>query len=153
MAATSIEAALAVAVEKEEQARSFYARWAAEVADPGAAALLMELSAEESRHKERLERAAPLARQAPGRTTAIAPLDTTPADSLVERDPGPEATTQDVLITAIKREVRARALYVQMAQWVGDPDLRALLSALANDEAGHRARLERIYDTIVLTDN
>ena len=62
MNGSSLEAVLRTAIEKEEQARSFYATWAERVTDPGAAALLKELSAEEVTHRQRLEAGLPLAR-------------------------------------------------------------------------------------------
>ena len=149
MANESRETALRVAVEKEEQSRGFYASWAARVGDPGAAALLRELAAEEVRHKERLLEGLPLA-QATGVPAGAAP---DLSDFLVEHELSAVATTQDVLIAAIKREERARVMYLQLGKWVPAGALRDLLNSLADDEAGHKTRLEMIYDTLVLTDD
>jgi rubrerythrin len=56
----------------------------------------------------------------------------------------------DILRIAIKMEERALKLYNNMNQSNQDENLKKLFSLLANEEAKHKLRLEKIYDDEIL---
>jgi len=150
MSIESIVAAIALAIEKEEQAEAFYGDWADRIQDPGSASMLRELAAQEAGHKQRLEAGLAIAE---GVEPGAVPEGIASADALVEPDLTPQSTTQDVLIVAVKREERAEQMYAELAKWAPPGDLRDLLAGLAGEEATHQARLRDLYDTLVLTDD
>lgn len=51
---------------------------------------------------------------------------------------------QEIIQTAIGREIEARALYLDLASRVEDDQARELLQELAAQEEGHRRRLEAL---------
>jgi len=52
---------------------------------------------------------------------------------------------QDILSLAVGREIDAHLLYARLRDAVDEPDLRALLAGLADDEARHKRLLEERY--------
>jgi hypothetical protein len=72
------------------------------------------------------------------------------AEFLQPRPVSPDARLQEVLVYAMHREQEACAFYARMAERVHDRDLRDLLDKLATMEAGHKARLEEMYESAFL---
>ncbi len=56
----------------------------------------------------------------------------------------------DILRMAIKMEERALKLYTKMNQSNKDENLNKLFTLLANEEAKHKLRLEKVYDDEIL---
>lgn len=56
----------------------------------------------------------------------------------------------DLLRMAIKNEEKSQQLYTSAAQFVKESNLKKLLLLLAQEESGHKERLEKIYDKEVL---
>jgi rubrerythrin len=53
-----------------------------------------------------------------------------------------EVSPVDVLHMGIQREKDAHAFYAEMAQRIADPGTKAMLEGLAQEELGHRRKLE-----------
>jgi rubrerythrin len=75
------------------------------------------------------------------------------ANYVVEIEPSPDMSYQDIIIMAMKREEAANKLYTAMAEKVGNAEIKKLFEKLASEEAKHKLHFEKIYDKEVLTDN
>ena len=141
---------IAAAAAKEAAAHDLYAETAAAAEDPAVKALLTELAGDEARHREMLEgldvgRLAAFAPQAP--------RDMKLAEYMDEKPLSPQAGLQEAMVYATHREQEARDFYAGMAASVGEPAAAALFGKLAAMEAGHKARLEQLYEEMFLRDN
>lgn len=146
----TVEEILDYAIGQEEEAAAFYADLARRAEKAGMREILMEFSAEETRHKEQLLRVRQgECRLAPNREV----LDLSLADYLVETEATADLSYQDALIIAMKREQAAFRLYSDMAESVREGELREVFSALAREEAGHKLFFESRYDEEVFSDN
>lgn len=139
----SIEAVLDYAIEKEEEARSFYAAWSERVEHDAIREVFGEFAAQERKHREMLEgiKAGGSFRS---KTGGVADLKL--ADFFLEIEPTPEMTYQDALLLAIQRERHAHEMYVSLSASDGTGELRSLFESLAAEEAKHKLKLESIYD-------
>ena len=145
-----LEELIATAAAKETAAHDLYARTAEASDDPAVKALLTELARDEARHREMLEglEAGRLGTFAPE-----TPRDLGIAEYMEERHLSPEAGLQEVMIYAMQREQEARDFYAGIAAAGGEPAAAALFGKLAAMEAGHKARLEELYEAMFLRDN
>ena len=75
------------------------------------------------------------------------------SEYLVEAPPTANMTYQDILVTAMKREEKSYALYTKMAQLLEGQPSSYVLMRIAQEEAGHKLRFEKLYDEEVLKDN
>jgi rubrerythrin len=57
---------------------------------------------------------------------------------------------QDILRYAMKSEEKSRNFYLRSAERCGDPDLKKLFQMLAQEEAKHKLKFEKIYEDDVL---
>lgn len=146
----SVDEILDYAIDQEQQAADFYADLAGRAEKAGMKEILLDFSAEEQRHKERL-----LAVKAGGYelTPEQEVLDLKISDYLVEIDANENISYQDALIVAMKRERAAFQLYSDMAAQVPEGHLKEVLDGLAREEARHKLFFESEYDERVLMDN
>ncbi len=150
----SIEQILQRAIHFEEQARDFYVGAVDMVKQPHIKEALQDLAAEEAKHKEKLE--ALLA----GDTKALISAqkrdriqDLKLADYLVVPTLGENATFQDVLGVAMHREKSSHEFYSTMATIAGDETAKSLFEFLAQEELGHKNKVEVLYDQVIYQDN
>ena len=150
----SIEEILKRAVRFEEQAYDFYMGAVDMVKQPHIKTILQDLAAEEIKHKEKLE-----ALIAGDTATLIAVQkrgeiqDLKLADYLVEPTLDENATFQDVLGAAMHREKSSFDFYSTMAGVAGDASIKELFEFLAEEELGHKNKIETLYDEVVYQDN
>jgi len=148
MRLNSLEEILRFAVRKEADAAAFY-RMAAERSNPGVKKAFGELALQEESHRQKIEALDP---------KKIKKAELTPVGSLgiadwMEDVPfSPDMDYSSILRMAVKNEERSERLYSSTAQSTGDPQLKKLLTALAEEETKHKKRLEKIYDDEVLTE-
>lgn len=148
MRLNSVEEILRFAIRKEADAATAY-RIAADRSRPGVKKFFEELAEEEVGHRRRLEQFDP---------TQIGQMEVKEMKGLgisetIEEIPfGPELTYGELLRAAIKNEERSQRLYESTAQLVRDGDLKRLLLILAQEESAHKERLEKIYDSEILTE-
>ena len=146
----TIDEILDYAIDQEQQAADFYADLAGRAEKAGMKDILLEFSAEEKRHKERL-----LAVKSGDRelTPEQEVLDLKISDYLVEVEATDDISYQDALIVAMKRERAAYELYSDMAAKIPEGNLREVFVGLAREEARHKLFFESEYDERVLVDN
>ena len=146
----TVDEILDYAIGQEEQAAAFYADLARRAEKAGMREILLEFSAEETRHKERLLHV----KQGEWRLSPNQEVvDLRIADYLVEVAATDDLSYQDALIIAMKREQAAYRLYTDMAERVPEGTLRELFTGLASEEAGHKLFFESRYDEEVFSDN
>jgi len=147
---SSLDEILAFAIVREEEAAALYAEMAAKARTEPLRLLLRELEAEERRHKLLLEKYRAGAAVPP----AGAPVpDLGLTDALTEETPGPDASAQDVLIMAARKEARAADLYGRLAAAAADSEARSLFEYLVRQELRHKFRLENEYESHVLAED
>jgi len=135
------------AIDKEIKSFNFY-KSASQVAKySGAKELFSELANQEVGHRKLLEKL-DMEKVAQAKFEKIPDLKI--SDYLVEAELRPGMPYADILRTAIKMEERALKLYNDMKESNKDEDLKKLFSFLANEEAKHKLRLEKIYDEEIL---
>ena len=146
----TVDEILDYAIDQEQQAADFYADLAERAEKAGMKKILLDFSAEEQSHKERL-----LAVKAGEHelTPEQEVLDLKIFDYLVEVDATENISYQDALIVAMKRERAAFQLYSDMAAKVPESHLKEVLQGLAKEEAKHKLFFESEYDERVLQDN
>ena len=145
----SVDDVLDFAIVEEEGAVQFYTRLAAEMDNSAMRDALQELAQEERGHKEKL-----LAIKAGGGfdSSPEKVADLKIADYLVDVKPSPDMKYEDALVVAMKKEQAACKLYTDLAALAADESLKAVLLALAREEAKHKLRFETEYDDM-LTEN
>jgi len=138
------------AIAGEEEAAAFYRALADRADQPWTRDLLLSFALEEDGHRARLLAVKQGGQLKPAEKPV---LDLQIADYLVDILPSPSMSFQEVLIVAMKREKAAFKLYTDLSAAAGDPGLRALFAALAQEEARHKLRFELEYDEHVLREN
>ena len=146
----SADEVLDFAIQNEEEAVVFYRDLAAKADSSSTRKVFEEFALEEEGHKAKLLGVKSSGGMKPA-SKKIADLKI--GDYLVDVEPGADFNYQEALILAMKREKAAFKLYTDLAAATADPDLKALLLMLAQEEAKHKLRFEIEYDDRILTDN
>lgn len=139
------------AMQEERQANALYLRAAGMIADKGAQILLREMAAMEKGHEKKLldfkEGGLPVLKSG-GKVR-----DLKIGDYLVDIKLRQNSTIQEVLIFAIKGEMKSQSLYSDMASVMSDPARQEFMKALAEEELKHKNDLETLYDDIINKEN
>ena len=141
----------------EQGAFDLYTNATKTVKSAGSKQLLKELAQDELRHREYFEKALKdpkkvldAANAADARKTV---KDLGVTDPLLEPKLDADANYQDTLLFAIKSEKTAHDFYAALAgEFEGNP-IAGMWRSFAQQEAGHKQRLEKEYDDYVLSDN
>jgi rubrerythrin len=146
----TVEGIIQRAIRFEEDAYDFYTGASEMVKLPHVKDMLNELAGDEVKHKEKLEGL--LA----GDTEQIVAAqqgqkiqDLKLADYLVAQPLSENATIQDVLMTAMQREKNSHEFYNLMASIAAIETVKDLFQFLAQEELGHKNKVEVLYDDIV----
>ena len=146
----TVEGIIQRAIRFEEDAYNFYTGASEMVKLPHVRDMLNELAGEEVKHKEKLEGL--LA----GDTEQIVAAkqrqkiqDLKLADYLVASPLDEGATIQDVLMTAMQREKNSHDFYNLMAGIAASESAKDLFQFLAQEELGHKNKVEVLYDDII----
>jgi rubrerythrin len=146
------EAALERAIETEAESFKVYRDTYLKAKDRLAKDLLRDLALDELRHKYILEKAFfeetvllhdSGARSGPSMKFSLL---------FQEKPLSPNSTVQEVTLYAIHEEKRAVDFYRNMAEQCGAAPMSEMYRKLAQDEEGHLARLEELYEKIYLKD-
>ena len=134
---------LEMAVAREVDANRFYEALAAQSKDPNTRNIFLELAAEELEHKAKLE----LEIMKTGRVVDVSKAPAGFNDdqydySQVDFD----VEFKDILLMGVQKEEASFRLYVDLAGMTHDHDSKETLLALAEEEAGHKMRLQTIFD-------
>jgi rubrerythrin len=132
------------AIDREINARLFYLRLAHVSTDPELCQLLESFADQELEHQKKL------ARIKQGHFKMLdgdmPVLDLGIADMAPDVEPYPDMSMSEALILAMNKEKYAYRLYLQLAEKVGNPELKAIFMGLANEEANHKVRVEIAFD-------
>jgi rubrerythrin len=148
MRLNSLEEVLIFAIRKEADAATTY-RIAADRAKPGIKKFFEELAEEEEKHRKKLE-AFDLKKI--GRMKLKETKGLGISERIDDIPFGPELTYEELLRAAIKNEEKSQKLYESTSKLVTDSNLKKLLLILAQEESTHKERLEKIYDSEILTE-
>ncbi len=132
------------AIDKEQEAIDLYTDMSKRTTTSSGKILFNELADMEKGHKSKLENLDMdyfLSQE-------IRPVtDLKIADYLINVSLTPDATYQDILLYAAKREKAAFNLYTDLAHAYSPmPDIKKIFEVLAQEEAAHKLKLEREYD-------
>jgi rubrerythrin len=135
------------AIDKEVKAYDFYTSASQVAKYSGAKELFSDLAKEEAGHRKMLEKL-DMEKIAKARIEPVPNLKI--SEYMVDVEFKPDLSYADTLRAAMKMEERALKLYTDMKESNKDKDLNKLFTLLANEEAKHKLRLEKIYDDEVL---
>jgi len=147
MGFSNIDEILDYAISKEEEAAALYTDLAKRAERPGMREAFLEFAKEEEGHKNHLESV---------KAGALPALTVRQVQGLgiAEHLATPELTATmtyaESLAFVIKAEQAAHELYIDLAETTDDPNLAAVFTALASEEARHKRRFELEYDEVVL---
>lgn len=147
---TTAVAVLEYAIAAEMEAHAFYLDLAERAAVPGMAPVFREFAGEELGHRRKLEE---IKRNKCFVAAGPPVADLRLSDFAEAAADGEPLDYQAALILAMKKEKQAFRLYTRLADLVGDPALRQLFLAMAQEEARHKLRFEVEYDEFVLREN
>jgi len=150
MSMDSVDAILDFAIDEEAKAAVFYKDLAAKMERPHMKIVFEDFAREELGHKRKLLDMKAGKVLLPAKEKV---LDLKIADYTVEAEPNPGMNYADALVLAMKAEKAAFKLYHDLARTADDPNIRAALMGLAQEEAKHKLRFEIEYDEYVLTEN
>ncbi len=146
----SIAEVLEFARKREEDSACFYARLKEATPNPALKELLADMEAEEKRHGEILKDLA----GKPVGDLAVKPVtDLKISDFVVPEPPNPEMSFQDLLVLAARKEAKAAELYAHLRDHASDPEHKKLFEFLAQQEKGHKLKLESEYETHVMPED
>ncbi len=152
MEKTKFDTILDFAIEREYEAVEFYTDLSSKILFAAQKVMLKDLADMEKGHAAALERI---------RTKGFAQTkkvnqdveDLHIADYLVDVEIKPNLSYQDIILIAMKREEKAKKLYLDLANKVSDGEMQNLFRRLADEEAKHKHQFEVIYDEEVLKEN
>jgi rubrerythrin len=148
--AKSYAEVLEYAIEREQEAQRDYEAAAKMMKNPAMREALLEMAAQERGHEQRL-RGLDVARFIEKGKQPVPSLDI--AEYVVAGELHQGMSYPELLSLAMQREKAAYRLYTDLAKITPDPDARALLQALAQEEARHKLTFEVEFDDKVLQEN
>ncbi len=134
------------AIRKEADAAAFY-QMASERAKPGSDKMFKELAEEERGHKKMLEEM-DMAKLKSYQLREVPDLKI--SDHLEDIPYSSDMDYPDILRYAMRSEEKSRNFYLRSAETCGDPDLKKLFQMLAQEEAKHKLKFEKMYEDDVL---
>jgi rubrerythrin len=144
---SSFKDVIQFAIEREEEAYQGYGDMSEKTEVPGIKELLLELQAEEKKHKELLQ---DISGEKIDDLERKSVLDLKISDYLVEEPATPDMNFQDLLIFAAKKEQKAVELYSRLSEKASEEELKKLFEFLVDQEKSHKYKLEVKYEEHVL---
>ncbi|MFA5238714.1 MAG: ferritin family protein [Phycisphaerae bacterium] len=140
----SVEEILEFAIAREIESNLFYVKLAETVKNPELIKILKCLANEEEEHKKKLE-AVKTGEAAIGQEKV---RNLHIADYLLDIEPHPDMDYTELFVVAMKKEDLSYQLYANLAAISLKKELRDTFLKLAQEEAGHKSRLEEKYDMV-----
>lgn len=150
MEQNDLREAIEFAIEKEQEAADWYNDLAGNVKMKAIAEELKKMAAVEEGHRDRLKS---MDVNAYTKTEVKPGIDLKIADYMVDKEPTPDMSWQDLLQIAMRRELAAMNLYTDLSKLTPDPATKQFFENLAAEEEGHKLFFEKTWDDEVLTDN
>lgn len=138
-----IDDVLDFAISKEKTAVEFYTEKAEKATRKHVKEMFLEIAREERRHEKRLiEIKESKSFNISDLTEASFYIDC--VEDFISNDDN--MSYEEALMLAMKREKESYALYTELAAQVRNADVKTILLALAQEEAGHKLQIELEYD-------
>lgn len=144
---SNFEDIIQFAIQREEEACREYGEMSKVSETPGLKELLLELQAEEKKHKELLQG---ITSKDIGNLETHKVIDLKISDFLTEEPPTPDMNFQDLLIFAAKKEQQAVELYTSMKAAINSAELKKMFDFFVEQEKEHKLKLETEYEKHVL---
>lgn len=138
---------LQFAIEKEIGTFNLYTLCGQIARYSGGKELFEELANEEEGHRKLLEN---LSVRKVDQARLQAVQDLRISDYLIEVECKPDSSYADILRMVMKNEEHSVKLYNDLKELCRDEDLKKLFALLAQEEAKHKLRFEKIYDEEIL---
>jgi len=135
------------AIDKEINSFNFYTSATQVAKYSGAKELFSELAQQEMGHRKMLEKL-DMGKIAQTKIEKVPDLKI--SDYMVDVEFSSDMSYAEILRKAMKMEEHSLKLYNDMKEKNKDEDLIKLFNLLANEEAKHKLRLEKIYDDEIL---
>ena len=135
------------AIDKEVKSFNFYTEASKVTKYSGAKDLFSDLAQQEVGHRKMLEKL-DMEKIAQAKIEKVPDLKI--SDYMVDAEFSPNMSYADILRKAMKMEERSLKLYNDMKEKNKDENLMKVFTFLANEEAKHKLRLEKIYDDEIL---
>ncbi|KPJ51967.1 hypothetical protein AMJ39_08945 [candidate division TA06 bacterium DG_24] len=148
MPSMTFNEAISLAIEREIGAATLYDGASKKATRPDAKKMFEELADEEREHRRRLEELDP-SKLTSYKVEEIPDMGIGKPEGKATFDPN--MGYQKILMFAIAKEEEAKGFYEHLAGTVDKPEVRQLFTALAQEEAKHRLRLQDEYDEHVMT--
>jgi rubrerythrin len=152
----TVEKALKVGITMETGAYNLYTETSKNVKNPGSKQLLKELAGDEAKHKAYFETALKdpkkVMNEAKGDDLKKV-MDLHISDPLKVAPLSADASYQDTLIFAAKSEQTAVDFYTALSKAYSAHPLGKMWADFAKMEQGHKLKIEKEYDDVVLADN
>ena len=147
----SVDEILDYAIDREEEAATFYTELAGKMQKPSMAKIFTDFAKEEWGHKAKIQDIKKGKTLEPSKEKI---LDLKIAE-YVEEVPATEKDFdyQKALILAMNNEKKAFKLYSDLANSTSDPAIKNVFLALAQEEAKHKLFFEVEYDETFLVEN
>jgi len=144
MQAKKISEVIDLAIQREEEAITFYSEMNNKAHDPGIKGTIEWIAAEEKKHKAFLIGYRE-GRQGPATLNMRATVDYKIAENLEE--PSLETVTggAEIFLLASHRELRSYRFYTELARLHPPGDLQTTLLKMANEELAHKEKMEYLY--------
>ena len=143
---SSVNEALDFAIAREEQANLFYTKLADMAKRARLVKIFRDLASEELEHKKTLE--AVKAGKATIGEEEIRNLNI--ADYLLDVEPHPDMNYTEMLVISMKKENLSYQLYTNLAAISSNKELRNIFLKLAEEEAEHKLKFEKEYESTKL---
>jgi rubrerythrin len=143
---------LDTAIYKEIASQAVYIAGQSRTRDPGAQALMKELAQEELRHSELLKGLKDRGLPAQAWHCEKVP-DLKISEYLTSVDTLEDASLQDTLVFAMKREQQSIEFYTKTMGVMRDKAAKRLCQKLATEELKHKLKLELFYDDLIYGEN
>jgi len=144
MADERLEAIIATAIRREEEAYAFYTDLITKVDDPSAKDTLALIAAEEQKHRKFL-----VDYRDKGCAVEAMRMSEVIYYKIAEYQQEPAVTinmaSADVFLIAAHRELRSFQFYTDLAQLHGEGSIGKVLLAMANEELKHKEKMEYLY--------
>jgi len=144
------ENALDRAVLMEEQSHSLYVSALKRVLSPGSKNLLGKLADDELQHKAKLEEVKKTRswEQLGSKARDVADLQI--LDRVEDIRLSEDATYEEILIFAGKREKETHEYYVELSTRLSNTAAGNVFRKLAEEELGHKNKIEKEYESIIM---
>lgn len=143
----NLDAVIDYAIEKEQEAAEFYLEASEKEIFSGAKEMLKDFAGEEQKHERMLKEF-----KEKGIVSGLHDYklkwipDMKRSDYVSEMKYAPGMDYKDLLMLAMKREEAALKLYNDLLKQAEGPEVQRMFKVLCQEEAGHKLKLETMYD-------